>query len=70
LDFDQAEYHAFQYFAFAAQFLGAFGILPDGGIFGELANFGQSFLLGIEVKDTSVIPRCAKPNLAAGWRGR
>jgi hypothetical protein len=66
LDFDQSEYHAFQYFALAAQFLSAFGILPDGRIFGELANFGQSFLLGIEVKDTSVIPRCVRPNLAAG----
>jgi hypothetical protein len=44
--------------------LRAFGILPDGGVFGEFTYFGQAFLLGIEVKDTSVIPRCARPSLA------
>ena len=67
LDFAQAEHHAFQHFALAPQVLCAFGILPDGRIFGEFADFGQAFLFGIEVKDTSVIQRCADLSLAAGW---
>jgi hypothetical protein len=46
------------------------GVLPDGGVFGELRYFGQAFLLGIEVKDTSVIPRCVLPGLATDWKGR
>jgi hypothetical protein len=66
LNFDQPQYHTFQHLAFAAQILRPFGILPDSGIFGEFGNFGQPFLLAVEVKDTSVIQRCAKPNLAVG----
>jgi hypothetical protein len=33
-------YYAFQHLALAPQFLGAFGVLPDGGVFGEFADFG------------------------------
>jgi hypothetical protein len=50
--------------------LRALGVLPDGGIFGEFGYFGQAFPLGIEVKDTSAILRCAMLNLAVGWKGR
>jgi len=67
LDLLEAEHYAFQHFAFAAQVLCAFGILPDGRVFGEFRYFGQAFLLGIEVKDTSVIPRCVLPGLAVDW---
>jgi hypothetical protein len=63
-------YYAFQHFAFAPQFLGALGILPDGGVFGEFADFGQAFLLDIEVKDTSVIRRYAELNPAIDWLER
>ena len=70
LDLAEAEHHAFQHLAFATQVLRAFGILPDGGIFGEFGYFGQALLLGIVVKDTSVILRCADSGLAVGWRGR
>ncbi|OGS89545.1 MAG: hypothetical protein A2061_05305 [Gallionellales bacterium GWA2_59_43] len=66
----QAEHHGFQRFALAAQLLGALGVLPDGRVFGEFADFYQAFLLGIEVKDTSVIRRCADSSLATGWRWR
>jgi hypothetical protein len=57
-------HHAFQHFALAPQLLRAFGILPDSGVFGECADFGQTFPFDIEVKDTSVIRRCADLNLA------
>jgi hypothetical protein len=60
----EAEHHALQHFAFASEFLRALGILPDGGVFGQFGYFGQAFLFGIKVKDTSVIRRCVKSNLA------
>jgi hypothetical protein len=63
-------YHAFQHFALAPQFLRALGILPDGWVFGEFADFGQAFLLDIEVKDTSVIRRYAELNPAIDWLER
>ncbi|OGS97008.1 MAG: hypothetical protein A2Y51_05865 [Gallionellales bacterium RIFCSPLOWO2_02_60_31] len=66
----QAEHHAFQHLALASQLLRALGVLPDGGVFGEFADFDQAFLLGIEVKDTSAVRRCADLGLAAGWTGR
>jgi hypothetical protein len=69
LDLREAEHDAFQHLAFAPQVLCALGVLPDGGIFGEFGYFGQALLLGIEVKDTSAILRCAMPSLAVGWRG-
>ncbi len=59
LDLAEAEHDAFQHLALAAQFLRALGVLPDGRVFGEFDDFGQAFLLGIEVKDTSAILRCA-----------
>jgi hypothetical protein len=37
---------------FPSQFLGAFGIVPDRGIFQFPRDLGQPLALGIEVKDT------------------
>jgi len=34
------------------QFLGAFGVVPDGGIFELALDLGQAFFLDIIVKDT------------------
>ena len=70
LDFYQTEHYTFQHLAFAAQILSTFGILPDGGIFGKFTYFSQAFLLGIEVKDTSVILHYEEPSPAIDWRGR
>jgi hypothetical protein len=70
LDLVQPDYYAFQQLAFTAQFLRAFRVVPDIGIFRECADFGQAFMLGIVVKDTSVILRCVRLGLAVGWRGR
>ncbi len=39
-DLGQAEHHVFQRLAFAAQFLRALRIVPDGRVFGELIDFG------------------------------
>jgi hypothetical protein len=44
--------HALQLPAFLAQRLGAFGVVPDLGVFQFAQNLGQSFLFGFEVKDT------------------
>lgn len=70
MDFAEAEHYAFKHLSFTAQVLGALGVLPDGRVFGEFGYFGQAFLLGIEVKDTSAILRCAMPGPAVGWIGR
>jgi hypothetical protein len=67
LDFAEAQHDVFQLLAFAAQILCAFSVLPDGRVFGKFGYFGQAFLLGIEVKDTSAILRCAKTNPATDW---
>jgi hypothetical protein len=61
-------HHIFQHLALATQFLRALCVLPDGGVFGEFADFGQPFLLCIEVKDTSAIPRCVPPGLVIGLK--
>jgi hypothetical protein len=45
-------------FAFLAQLLGALVVIPDGGIFDELGDFGEPLLLGVEVKDTSAALPC------------
>ncbi len=49
----EATDHILQRFFLAAQFLCAFGIVPDLGVFERLGNFGQALLFGIDVKDTS-----------------
>jgi hypothetical protein len=38
--------------AFTPQFLGAFGFIPDGGVFQFAAYFVEAFTLGVVVKDT------------------
>ena len=69
LDLLEAEHYAFQHLALAPQFLCALGVLPDGRVFGEFRYFGQAFLLGIVVKDTSVIRRCVRLSPVTDWRG-
>jgi hypothetical protein len=64
LDLLQVKHDAFQQLALAAELLRALYILPDGGIFRERDDFGQTFLLLIEVKDTSVIPDCERASPA------
>jgi len=44
---------------FAAQFLGAFRIIPDGGVFEFARYFVETFSFGIVVKDTPSGQRCA-----------
>jgi len=46
----------FQARALTPQFLGALGIVPDVGLLELALDFGQTMLLGIEVKDTPVRP--------------
>jgi hypothetical protein len=48
---------------FAAQFLGAFRFVPDGRVFEFSADFDQTFMLGIEVKDTPSARHCALEGL-------
>jgi hypothetical protein len=48
----QCLHHLFQARPLATQFLGALGMVPDGGILQFAADLDQAFLLGIEVKDT------------------
>jgi hypothetical protein len=52
VEFLQIQDNVFQRLAFATQFLRAFGIIPDAGIFQRSSNFFQARLLQIEVKDT------------------
>jgi hypothetical protein len=40
-----------------AEFLGALGVVPDLGVFERAADFLESSLLGIDVKDTSGVQR-------------
>ena len=58
----------FEGLAFFAEFLRAFAIAPDGGIFGEPYDFIETITFGIEVKDTSAAPWrvCRYPRVA--WR--
>ncbi len=44
----------FQFGAFATKFLCALGIVPEFGLFEFALDFGQTLMLGIEVKDTPV----------------
>jgi hypothetical protein len=66
----QRQHHGFQRFFLSAQRLRFFGVVPDGGVFRQLIDFGQAFLLAIEVKDTSASRRCVNPAPAGGWRWR
>jgi hypothetical protein len=45
-------HHRLQLGAFAAQFLGLFGIVPNGRVFQLAEDLGQAFLLAFEVKGT------------------
>jgi hypothetical protein len=60
----------FQLLALTAQVLGALGIVPDRGIFGELDDFCQAVAFALEVKDTSAVPWSVNRGRRAGWRGR
>jgi hypothetical protein len=52
-----------EYFFFFAQFLIAFTVAPDFWVFSQTINFGETFYLGIKVKDTSATRPC-------GWSSR
>jgi hypothetical protein len=60
----------FQRAAFLAQFLGALGVIPDRRVFQQLDDFGQAFLFGIVVKDTSAGRWPVRKGFRAGWRWR
>ena len=60
--------HAFEALLFLAQLLRALGIVPDIGVFGELRDFGQPQLFGVEVKDTSAALRHGFRRRPAAWR--
>ena len=47
------QHHVFQRLAFLAQFLGAFGVVPDGRVFQRAGDLAQLQGFGIVVKDTS-----------------
>src|SRR5579859_2183197 len=70
VEFFQRGDDGFQLLALTAQVLGAFGIIPDRGIFGELDHFGQAAAFAFEVKDTSAVPWYVNRGRRAGWRGR
>jgi len=46
--------------AFLAQRLGTFRVIPDTRLFELALDFGQSFCLGLKVKDTSSTHRCVR----------
>jgi len=45
-------HHLFEAGTFAAQFLGALGVVPDVGLLELAGDFVKAFLLALEVKDT------------------
>jgi hypothetical protein len=49
--------------AFLAQFLGAFRIIPDAGLFELALYFLQPLVLVVVIKDTSSKSRCAPRDL-------
>jgi hypothetical protein len=59
----QAADHLFQLGAFLAQFLGAFRITPDTGLFELALYFLQPLVLVVVIKDTSSKSRCAPRDL-------
>jgi hypothetical protein len=50
-----------------AQFLGAFGVVPDVGDFEFALDLGQALCLGLVVKDTSGARRCAVGDRRGGF---
>ena len=54
----------FQFGELAAEFLRALGIIPEFGLFEFALDFGQTLLLGIEVKDTPVRPGTGRADRA------
>jgi hypothetical protein len=50
---------------FLSELLGALLVRPDRGLAQLRFDFGEAFLLGVEVKDTSAAP----PTATAGRRG-
>jgi hypothetical protein len=55
--------HLFQLSAFLAQFLSAFRIIPDTGLFELALYFLQPLVLVVVIKDTSSKSRCAPRDL-------
>ncbi|GAB4506984.1 MAG: hypothetical protein Tsb0026_00440 [Sulfuricaulis sp.] len=54
-----------QFGALAAKFLRALGFVPEFGLFEFALDFGQTLLLGVEVKDTPVRPGTGRADRAA-----
>lgn len=50
--------------ALAAELLRALGLVPEFGLFEFALDFGQTLLLGIEVKDTPVRPGIGRADRA------
>lgn len=55
----------FEFSALAAKFLRALGLVPELGLFEFALDFGQTLLLGVEVKDTPVRPGTGRADRAA-----
>jgi hypothetical protein len=70
IEFSQGFNNRFQDAPLLAQFLGALGVIPNRRVFQELDDFGQAFLLGIVVKDTSAGRWPVRKGFRAGWRWR
>jgi hypothetical protein len=62
-------HHLFQGGALAAQVLGAFGVIPDVGLFQFAGYFDQAFVLGVVVKDTPSGTEFALEGLQSGCTG-
>ena len=69
VDFGQRVDNRFQRLLFLAEFLRAFRIVPDGGVFQFLVDLFEFLRLRIEVKDTSVIRLRGSSGRRAGRRG-
>jgi hypothetical protein len=66
----QHQHHLFQRAFFPAQFLGAFGVVPDFRVFQFQIDDDQAFVFLIVVKDTSGVQRRAPPDRPDDWRCR
>jgi hypothetical protein len=65
-DLVQVDDYAFQFLAFAAEFLGALGVIPDFRVFQQAGDFGQAIMFARVVKDTPVARRRGAPG-RPGW---
>jgi hypothetical protein len=66
----QRDDDAFEGLAFAADFLGARGVIPQSGVFAQFDQFFETPCFGVVVKDTSAAPSCAPGDPAGDWRWR